>query len=127
MKLAEVRYVGPMRSHQRRGPSGEQYKFRNPMGGDARPVAVDSLRDAQALADNDVFDVSWTPQGEVAKRLGGSVQTATTALKDISYRKKQKLVTALDADVKGNAPESELEAALEPMVEELVTEMEHQR
>lgn len=127
MKVAEVCYVGPMRSHIRHGPSGERYHFKNPMGGDARPLAVSSVRDAKALAENDVFEVEWMPAGELASTVGGAAKSAGKALKDMTYRQKQKLVSSLDADVKGNAPESELEAALEPMVEELLVEMENQR
>lgn len=127
MKIAEVKYVGPMRSHTRRGPSGEEYHFRNPMGGEPHPTDVNSVQDARALEEQDVFDVEWTAQGEVARRVGRQASSAKDALSALSYRQKQRLTSALNLDVKGNSPEDELEEALEPAVEEMLHNIENQR
>ena len=45
---------------------------------------------------------------------------------DLSYRQKQKMVSALGLEVKGNAPKEELEEALEPVVAEMA-ELAEQR
>lgn len=124
MKYAEISYVGPMRSVFRKGESGTEYRFRSPMGGNPRPVAVHNLQDALSLAEQDVFEVDWTVQGEVAKRVGPSASNAKDALADLSYRQKQRLTSTLNLDVKGNAKEDELEEALEPAVEEMLTNAE---
>lgn len=124
MKYAEIRYTGPMRSVHRKGESGKEYRFSNPMGGSPRPVPVHNLQDALALDKQDVFDADWTVQGEVARRVGPSATDAHEALTGLSYRQKQKLTTALNLDVKGNAKEDELEEALEPAVDEMLTNVE---
>lgn len=124
MKVATVTYQGEMRSHYRRGASGERYNFDNPPGSDPLPVAVSSVKDARKMAENDVFDVEWTAVGHFARTVGESAKNAGMSLKDMSYRQKQKLVKTLDIDIAGNAPEDELNEAIEPVVEELRMEME---
>lgn len=124
MKYADVTYTGPMRSAHRKGESGTEYKFRNPMGGNPSPVAVHSLKDATVLDRQDVFEVDWTVQGEVARRVGPSATDAHEALSGLSYRQKQRLTSALNLDVKGNAKEDELEEALEPAVDEMLKNVE---
>lgn len=126
MKIARARYTGTMRSHTRNCPSGESYKFRNPMGGEPRWEDIGSVADALDLEEQNVFDVEWTTQGEVARMVGSQVETAKDALEELSYRQKQKLTTALDLDVKGNSPEEELEEALEPAVQGMVKQLETQ-
>lgn len=127
MKLAEVRYTGTMRSNMRKGTNGNVYKFRNPMGGEPIPEPVYVLRDALDFEQVDELEVDWTVQGELAKRVGVKASNAADALKEMSYRQKQKLVSALEPEgVKGNAPEEELEEALQPVVEQLTTQMEMQ-
>lgn len=127
MKLADVSYHGPMRSATRYGEEGTYYKFRNPMGGDPQPEAVYNLHDALRFAEQDVFEVDWTVQGEVARRVGRQVQSAQDAMRELSYRQKQRLTTALNLDVKGNSKEEELDEALEPAVEEMLQQIETQR
>lgn len=124
MKLATVTYNGEMRSHYRKGPSGERYHFDNPPGSDPIPVAVGSVEDARSLADQDVFEVEWTAVGHFARTVGESAKDAGLTLKDMSYRQKQKLVSTLDLDVAGNAPEDKLDQAIKPAVDELRKEME---
>lgn len=122
MKYAQVTYHGPMRSHHRRGPSGETYHWTANSSDSSTVVDVESLADAQAFERQDVFDVRWTPQGEVARRVGPRAQDAHTVLTELSYTQKQKLVSALDLDVAGNSKEEELEEALEPVVEEMINQ-----
>lgn len=125
MKIAEVRYTGTMRSNMRKGRDGTLYKFRNPMGGEPIPEPVNSLQDALDFEQVDELEVDWTVQGEVARRVGNHASNAKDALAAMSYRQKQKLVKALGPEgVKGNAPEDELEEALQPVVEEMMTQME---
>lgn len=126
MKVADVRYTGPMRSSSHKGPSGKRYLFKNPMGGDPRPTPIHSLEDALKFAQQDVFEVDWSVQGEVARRVGPQATNAQDALRELSYRQKQRLTSALDLDVKGNSKEDELERALEPAVEEMIRQVENQ-
>ena len=127
MKFAEVSYHGPMRSANRHGEEGAYYKFRNPMGGEPQPEPVYNLNDALSFAKQDVFEVDWTVQGEVARRVGRQVQNAQDSMRELSYRQKQKLTTALGLDVQGNSPEEELDEALEPAVEKMLKQIETQR
>lgn len=124
MKIADITYTGPMRSQHRRGATGTEYRFRSPMGGEPTPVEVNSVRDALEFAKQDVFDVDWTVQGEVARRVGTKASDASEALSELSYRQKQKLTTALGLNVKGNSKEEDLEQALEPAVEEMIHNIE---
>lgn len=122
MKYAEVNYDGPMRTAQRRGPSGESYHFTANSSDSTTTTDVESLEDALMFAKQDVFNVSWTPQGEVARRVGPRAQDAHGVLTELSYTQKQKLVSTLNLDVAGNSKEEELEEALEPVVEEMLTQ-----
>lgn len=127
MKYAEVSYHGPMRSMNRYGTEGTYYKFQNPMGGEPRPEPVYNLEDALNFAKQDVFEVDWTVQGEVARRVGQQVSSAQDAMRELSYRQKQRLTTALELDVRANSKEDELEEALEPAVEEMLSQIETQK
>ena len=122
MKYAEVNYDGPMRTAQRRGPSGEMYHFTANSSDSATTTDVESLEDALMFAKQDVFNVDWTPQGEVARRVGPRAQDAHSVLTELSYTQKQKLVSTLNLDVAGNSKEEELEEALEPVVEEMLNQ-----
>lgn len=125
MKIADVRYTGTMRSNMRKGEEGTLYKLRNPMGGEPIPEPVYNLHDALNFERVDELQVDWTVQGEVARRVGRQASNAKDALTSLSYRQKQRLVKALGMeDVKGNAPEEELEEALQPVVDEMMTQME---
>lgn len=126
MKFAEVKYTGSMRSAHRKGADGARYRFRNPMGGNPAPVSVRNLEDALSFAEQDVFEVDWTVQGEVARRVGKHASDAQEALGGLTYRQKQRLTTALGLDVQGNSKEEELEEALEPAVDEMIRQIENQ-
>jgi len=123
MKLAKVRYTGPMRSHMRKGVEGKLYKFSKPTGTESRWVPVENIDDALEFANQDVFDVEWTPQGEIARRVGRQVSSARDALTELSYRQKQRLTTSLGLEVAGNSKEEELDDALQPAVEEMVNNL----
>lgn len=124
MKIAKARYTGPMRTHQRRGPSGRRYMFNNPPLQDSPWVAIHTLEDARQLARNDdVFDIEWTVQGEVTRSIGDELADAADALKSLSYRQKQRLTTALGLDVSGNADEDRLDDELLPAVQDMADSM----
>ena len=125
--VAHVTYTGRMDSDFRYGPSGRLYKFRNPMGGDPRSLAVNNVEDALHFDGNDVFDMEWTAYGRLARKVGGPIADAKEALKEMSYRQKQSLVSSLSLDVAGNAAEDTMDEALEPMVDDLQRQMENQR
>lgn len=118
MKVATVTYNGRMRSENRTGPSGTSYHWRQSDNGSSE-VSVSSLEDAERFESLGVFSVEWTPQGKVARMAGDTVSGANSVLKELSYRQKQRLTSALDLEVKGNAPEEELDEALGPAVEEM--------
>lgn len=118
MKFAQVQYTGPMRTHNRKGKSGEMYHFNSPTGErGSNEVPVSVLEDAYEFAEQDVYDIEWTAQGEVARRVGRQASSARDALTDLSYRQKQRLTSALGLDVQGNSKEDDLDEALEPAVE----------
>ena len=119
MKVAIVKYNGRMRSENRTGPSGESYHWRQSDDGSSNSVGVSSLKDAKRFESLGIFEVEWTPQGKVARMAGDSVSGANSVLKELTYRQKQRLTSALDLEVKGNAPEEELDEALGPAVEEM--------
>lgn len=128
MKVATVTYQGRMRTHNRKGPSGETYHFTNPSSGAPTEQVVQSLEDARHFEQqDDTFDVDWTAQGRVARMVGDSVADAGSVLKNLSYRQKQRLTSSLNLDVKGNAPEEELNEALEPAVQEMTEQIETTR
>jgi hypothetical protein len=117
-----------MRTHNRKGPSGERYHFTNPVDGEPTEVPVYSFEDARHFErQDDTFDTSWTAQGRVARMVGDSVSDAASVLKELSYRQKQRLTSSLNLEVKGNAPEDELDEALQPAVEEMTEQIDNTR
>lgn len=124
MKVAIAKYTGRGRTHNRSGPSGAEYRWAKRDDGESTAVAISAVEDAQRFETLGIFDVEWTPQGKVARMVGDSVQEAGSVLKDLSYREKQRLTSALNLEVKGNAPEEELTEALAPAVEEMTDEIE---
>jgi len=124
MKVATAQYTGRSRSHNRTGPSGNEYRFTRTVDGEPRAVAISTVEDAERFETLGVFDVEWTAQGKLARMAGDSVQEAGSLLKDLSYREKQRLTSALNLEVKGNAPEEELTEALAPAVEEMTDSIE---
>lgn len=128
MKVATVTYQGRMRSHNRKGPSGQMYHFSNPVSDDPTTLPVRSLEDARHFEQkSDTFELEYTAQGKVANMVGDSVSNASSVLKELSYRQKQRLTSSLNLEVKGNAPEEELDEALEPAVEEMTQRIEANR
>lgn len=125
MKVATVTYTGRMSSHNRTGPSGTRYHWNQTTSDDQEPVEVKSLEDAEQFENQSVFDVTWTPQGKVARMAGDKVSGASSVLKELSYRQKQRLTSALDLDVKGNAPEESLDEALAPAVDEMTDQIDN--
>ena len=114
MKLAEVYYEGPMKSKRFKGPSGELYRMKNPMGGDARPVTIESVADAKHYdQQGDPFKVEWTALGLLVRSAKPPLET----LKELGYRKKQKI--AKEFGVQASQTEDDLEEDLEPYVKEL--------
>lgn len=125
MKVAKVTYRGRMRSHNRKGVDGTTYHFNKPVSGEATTLPVYSLEDARRFEkQDDTFEVEYTAQGQVARMVGDSISNASSVLKELSYRQKQRLTSGLNLDVKGNAPEEELDEALEPAVEEMTEQIE---
>lgn len=118
-KIAQVRYTGTMRTHNRRGPSGEQYRFSHPPGDAPRVVPVHDIEDAEAFASVDVLDVEWTGMGRAVAELDGPATGAEAMLEGMGYRAKRRLAKHLDLTFDGNPKEAELDDALEGEVEEL--------
>lgn len=117
MKVAEARYVGPMRSHSRQAPSGERFSFsRYPDNPEAEWVAVTDAETAQYLAEQSSIEVRWKPLG----RLRAAGEDAVSAIEEMSYNAKQRMVgeDGFDLDVAGNASGEELEEALQEHVRE---------
>lgn len=113
-----------MQSHYRRGPSGRRYRFDNPTTTESPWVDVHTVDDARDLERNDdVFEIEWTVQGEVTRSIGDEVSDAADALKDLTYRQKQRLTTALGLDVSGNADEARLDDELKPAVQDMAESM----
>lgn len=114
MKIADVYYEGSMQSKRFKGPSGELYRMKNPMGGDARPVTVESVPDAKHYdQQGDPFRVEWTALGLIVR----SAKPPLDTLKELGYRQKQRL--AKQFDIQANQTEEDLEDDLEPYVKEL--------
>lgn len=96
------------------GATGEVYRFKNPLGGDPRPIAVDNIEDAKFFdSKSETIRVEWTAIGVVAR----STKPPLDALKDLGYRQKQRL--AKKFDIRANQKEATLEEELEPYVKEL--------
>jgi hypothetical protein len=125
MKYAEVRYTGPMNSKNVRGPSGETYRLTNPMGGTPSPVGVSSMRDLAHFERNgSVYDVDWTPTGEIARRLKDPVKSAADVLTEVGYHEKKRIAKALGAETSSHPTQEELNEELEPVVQDLQRQME---
>lgn len=126
MKLADVYYTGPGRHKQRRGPSGERYRFTvGSNGAPDVPAPVESVRDAIYFAEHDVFRVEWTPLGRVAKAsttLEGPASGVDAMLDEWGYRTKQQLAKSLGLNAGGS--EEEIEDRLGPEIERLQKQME---
>jgi len=126
MKVATAYYTGPQRSHNRRGPSGQQYHFsKGAKGAPDVPAEVDSVKDALYLDERGVFDVEWTAIGQVvrlSKSLESPADEIEAMLSDMGYRQKQKLASNLG--LKAGGKEDELDERLRPEVERLQAQME---
>lgn len=84
------------------------------MGGDARPVTVESVPDAKHYdQQGEPFRVEWTALGLIVR----SAKSPLDRLKELGYRKKQKL--AKQFDIQANQTEEDLENDLEPYVKDL--------
>ena len=127
MKYAEVTYHGPMTSNTVHGPSNESYRFRNPMGGSPRPTVVEDVDDALFFEQQgDPYSVDWSTQGKLAKKVGGPVSDVSEALKEIGYHEKKRLAKAFGVNPEESHPtQEELDAELEPVVEDLKHQMEN--
>lgn len=123
MKVATVQYVGRSLHHSRRGPSDERYRFvRTTSGNSDSAVGVESVEDALYFERKGVFEVEWTPLGQLVRQTDGPVTEAESALANIGYRQKQKMAKSLG--LKASGSEEELEERLKPEVEELQKVME---
>lgn len=127
MKYAEVTYTGPMTSNTVHGPSNESYRFRNPMGGSPRPTTIEDVDDALFFErQGDPYTVEWSTQGKLAKKLGGPVSDVKEALSDVGYHEKKRLAKAFGVKPEASHPtQEELDAELEPVVEDLKHQMEN--
>lgn len=116
MNVAEARYVGSKRHQHLRSPHGTDYLLgRHASDPEASWVAVEAVEDARWLADQPAIEVRWKPLG----RLKAATGDAADALTDWSYRQKQKLVAELDLDIAGNAPEEEMDEALQAVLDDI--------
>lgn len=114
MKIATVTYTGTMTSVQFKGPSGTRYRMKNPMGGEPRPVDIESIPDAQHFDDQgSPFEVEWTAVGMIAR----SAKPPLDAFKELGYRQKQRI--AKQVGIQANQKEDELEDELGPYVKDL--------
>lgn len=119
MKIADVRYNGPMRSTHRHGPSGETYYLQRIQGQPATEwVPVYQVEDAARFDRTDSLEVRWTSVGALIREVGVPIREIGAHMKDLSYRQKQKVAKALG--VKANKPESELEAAVMEAADALI-------
>lgn len=125
MKYAEVTYAGPMQSQRVRGPSGERYKFSNPMGGSPISRPVDSVEDAEFFErKGSPYSIEWTAKGELAKKATGPVGDVKEALSEIDYHEKLSLVSDFGLDPDSRSEEN-LDEELEQVVQDLQTQMEN--
>lgn len=123
MRVAEARYVGPMRSHTRRTPSGTVFEFdRYPDSPEHEWVPITDVADAEYLSEQSAIELRWKPLGRV-KAAG---EDAVSAVGNLSYNVKQRLVgeDGFDLDVAGNAAEDDLDEALQQYVRDLHEEGE---
>lgn len=117
MKLAEVEYTGRVRHQTHRAVSGESYVFTG------EPVAVSSLADARQFESKPNFEVEYTALGQLADVANDEAGDVQESLEELGYSAKQKIAGHFD-DIKGNASEDELEAALEEKAARLQEQMD---
>lgn len=123
MKVAEVRYTGRSRRHSRRGPSDERYRFQRTTSDSTDTTEdVHKVEDALYFERKGVFEVDWTPLGQLVKRTDGPLSEVEQALTQMGYRQKQQLAQSLG--LKASGKEEELEERLKPEVERLQESME---
>lgn len=112
MKIAEVTYTGPMRTHYYTCRSGSEYTFKN-----GRAEAIDSVEDAKHLETQNGFDVEWTLHGRLLRETDGSRESVRECITEFGYTKKQKYAKMFG--IKANQKEEELEEELLAEVESL--------
>ena len=97
------------------------------MGGSPRPTVVEDVDDALFFErQGDPYSVDWSTQGKLAKKVGGPVSDVSEALKEIGYHEKKRLAKALGVEPEESHPtQEELDAELEPVVEDLKHQMEN--
>lgn len=123
MKVADVYWRGRGNRHSRRGPSDKRYSWVSTTSDvDDIPAEVDEVQDAIYFADSDVFEVEWTPLGQLAKATEGAASSSAAALGQMGYRQKQKVAQSLG--IRADGSEEELEERITPEVEELRKQME---
>lgn len=120
MNVAEAKYTGRGRSTHRKAPSGRTFMLRRYPGNDDEElpwVGIEHAEDAEWLSEQPNIEVRWKPLG----RLRAASDDAVSALSELGYKAKQRLVGAdgFDLDVAGNASEDELEEALREHIDQL--------
>lgn len=116
MKVANVRYVGSMRSQHYRRDSGEKIRFSR-----QDPVSVNEIELAREFADEPAYKVEWTTRGKLLNEFYDEGKEVTDAVADLAYRQKQKL--AKELGIKANQSEEELREELEEEVTKLADEI----
>lgn len=116
MKVADVRYVGSMRSQHYRRDSGERIRFSR-----QDPQPVDEIELAREFADEPAYKVEWTTRGRLLNEFYDEGKEVTEAVADLAYRQKQKL--AKELGIKANQSEEELKEELEEEVTKLADEI----
>lgn len=120
MKIADVTYEGPMRTHYYNVPSGDDYNMRR-----GEPVPVYDVHDVERFeSQQPTFDVSYTVQGWILKEFGTDVSEALDEILDYGYRQKQSIAKRLG--IKANQKEEELEEELEEQIQGLQSQLENQ-
>lgn len=121
MKIADVTYEGPMRSHNYRcGNSGNRYTFKR-----GREVPIDHLEDVKEFASHpNTFDIDWTVHGMLLRETDGSLDQARDKIEEFGYRQKQKLAKSFG--INASQTSEELEEELQDQVESLKRELENQ-
>lgn len=122
MKVAEARFTGRGRTHHRKLPSGGSVQFKrypgHPDRDELEGTDIEDPDDAKFLEAQPNIEVDWTPKG----RLKAAGDDAVSAMKEMGYQAKQKLVGddgfGLDG-VAGNDSEDDMEAALADHIKQL--------
>lgn len=118
MNVAKARYTGRMRSATRKTPQSNTYTFHTYTGevDESREwVDIDDVDDARWLDEQSGIEVEWNPVGRLKAQAGD----VTSALSEMAYNQKQKLVAELDLDIAGNSAEDDLEDAIREHVDEM--------